>query len=55
MEEIGCFGVVEALVQQPTPPHFVKRSAVSRSCRDAELFVSLIPFFDSPETFSAEV
>src|ERR1700679_1882287 len=55
MKEIGCLGIVEALMQQHTPAHFVESLAVCRLRGQTELLVRLLPFFKPPKAFSTGV
>src|SRR5580704_17845971 len=54
-EEGGRFGIVEALVQQHSPAHLVESFAARRLRGPPELFVRLVPGFQAPETFGAEI
>jgi hypothetical protein len=53
MKEIGRIGLVEALVQQQAPAHFVKCLAVGWLCGETELLIRAIPFLKAPEAFGA--
>ena len=54
-EEIGCFGIVEALVQQHAPSHLVESFAVLGLRGETKLLVRLLPLFEPPKTFGAIV
>ncbi len=54
-KEISRLGIVEALVQQHAPAHFVDSLAVRRLRRQTKLLVRLLPLFQTPEALSPSV